>query len=232
VVVDLRIPKITKTRLSDKVLEALVALIQRGQLKQGDRLPTELELAAQLGVGRSSIREAIASLARAGILEVSPRRGTRVASPIGSEFSHFVAASITYWSIRDFYELRILLESEAAGLAAERATPRQLDQIEAKHRKIVERIQSGKSWFDANCEFHTSIAKASGNTAFVFCLSGILGSYRSLRETINQLSSVPRDDIRDHGLIVDALRSRDRDAAAEAMRTHLRRTIDKLEMPR
>ena len=230
--VDLKIPKIAKTRLSDKVLEALVALIQRGQLKQGDRLPTETELAAQLGVGRSSIREAIGSLARAGLLEVAPRRGTRVASPIGSEFSHIVAASITYWSIRDFYELRILLEAETAGIAAERATPRQLELIGAKHRKIIDRIRAGKSWFDANSEFHTAIAKASGNTAFLFCLSGILGSYRSLRETINQLSSVPRDDIEDHGRIVEALYSRDRDAAAEAMRVHLRRTIEKLEMPK
>lgn len=232
VALDLKIPKIVKTRLSDKVLEALVALIQRGHLKQGDRLPTESELAAQLGVGRSSVREAIGSLTRAGILEVSPRRGTRVASPIGSEFSHMVAASIAYWSIRDFYELRILLEAEAAGLAAERATPHQLELIKAKHRKIIDRIRAGKSWFDANSEFHSAIAKASGNTAFVFCLSGILGSYRSLRETINQLSSVPKDDIEDHGRIVDALCSRNRDAAAEAMRIHLRRTIEKLEMPR
>src|SRR5260221_1625021 len=228
---ELNIEKVIKTRLSDKVVESLVALINSGQVKQGDRLPTEAELAAKLGVGRSSVREAIHSLVGAGILDTSPRRGIVVVSTIGSGFSESLAASIAYWAIRDFYELRILIEGEAAGIAAERAKTAQLRMIEEAHQRVIRRIRSGRSWFDANSQFHLAIARASGNSAFLFCLTGILGGYRNLRETINQLSSVPVHDIEDHEQIVAAIMCRDRAAATEAMRSHLHRTIEKLEAP-
>jgi GntR family transcriptional regulator, transcriptional repressor for pyruvate dehydrogenase complex len=228
---ELNIQKVSKTRLSDKVVESLVALIDSGQVKQGDRLPTEAELAAKLGVGRSSVREAIHSLVSAGIVDVSPRRGIIVVSPIGSGFSRSIAASIAYWAVRDFYELRILIEGEAAGIAAERAQQRHLRMIEDAHRKVIHRIDSGRSWFDANSQFHLAVARASGNSAFVFCLTGILGGYRNLRESINQLASVPVHDVEDHERVVAAILARDRAAAAAAMRAHLQRTIEKLEAP-
>jgi GntR family transcriptional regulator, transcriptional repressor for pyruvate dehydrogenase complex len=228
---ELNIQKISKARLSDKVVESLVALINSGQVKEGDRLPTEAELAVKLGVGRSSVREAIHSLVGAGILDVSPRRGIVVISPIGSGFSDSLAASVAYWAVRDFYELRVLIEGEAAGMAAERAKAMHLRMIEEAHQKVIRRINSGRSWFDANSQFHLAVARASGNSAFVFCLTGILGGYRSLRESINQLSSVPVHDIEDHERIVAAIVARDRAAAAAAMRAHLERTIEKLEAP-
>ena len=87
-----------KISTSDRVAERLITLIREGWVKPGDRLPSEHELMARLGVGRSSVREAIRGLAMAGVLEAKPRRGTVVVSNVVNELSENLNRYATYWA--------------------------------------------------------------------------------------------------------------------------------------
>lgn len=220
---------VKRVRVSDRVLDALIRDVREGKLRAGDRLPTEIQIAKTLGVGRSSVREAISALEMAGIVESSPKRGTKLADGVANTLTQELSVEITKNLIRDFYDLRATIESEAASKAATLANDEQLHAIRLAHQKVLERINAEKSWFDANTDFHLAVARASGNIAFVYALRAILKSYRGVREAINRLSSTPIEDIRDHTEILEAIEARDPKRAADAMGRHLRATILRLD---
>jgi GntR family transcriptional repressor for pyruvate dehydrogenase complex len=220
---------VRRVRVSDQVLEALIQDIRAGKLRAGDRLPTERQIAKTLRVGRSSVREAISALEMAGILEASPRRGTTLAHGVANTLTQELSIEITRNMIRDFYELRIMIECEAVRKAASLVTPEQLASIKLAHQKVIDRITQKKSWFDANTEFHLALARASGNVAFVYALKAILKSYRGVREAINKFSSTPVEDISDHKKILKAIEVGDVELSASEMRRHLLATIHRLD---
>jgi GntR family transcriptional repressor for pyruvate dehydrogenase complex len=228
----MQLKRITKTTISDRVIEQLVSLISSGKIRPGEKLPSEIELTQQLDVGRSTVREALRALALAGMVEAKPKRGTFVTSDLANSLGSDLAHSVAYWAIRDLYEVRILLEAHAAELAAQMATAEQIGAIESSHAKIVDQIAKGASYFKANIDFHVNIAKCSRNGALVQCISSIIGSYREMREQINNLESVPQEDLDDHAQIIAAIKSKDAAVAARLMRVHLQHTIAKLEHPK
>jgi GntR family transcriptional repressor for pyruvate dehydrogenase complex len=217
--------------ISERLVAEIAAMIRDGRLRPGDRLPSEYELMKQFGVGRSSVREALKGLSFSGILETKPKRGTIVVSSLDSRLADTLAAAVAYWEIRDLYEIRILLEGEAAALAAVNGTPEDISQIQRCHAALVKAVSAGASHFYANSRFHVSIAKASHNGALLTCIGAIVGSYRSAREQINQLESVPKNDIADHQAILNSIRRRQPHRARQLMQTHLGETILRLEEP-
>jgi GntR family transcriptional repressor for pyruvate dehydrogenase complex len=226
---ELPLKRVFRPRVSDGILDSLVELLSSGTLKPGDKLPNEVALAKQQGVARSSLREAVRSLVVGGVLEASPGRGTIVAAPIGRKVSQQLAPKLTNAAVRDFYELRVFLEAEAAARAAKNWTPAQLEDIEAAHQSVNKLIRARKSWFAANARFHSAIARASGNSAFFFCIRSILSSFREPREMMDALPSTPKDDMEDHAAILAAIKERKSDKARVAMQAHLARTLVKLD---
>ena len=220
-----------KISTSDRVAERLITLIREGWVKPGDRLPSEHELMARLGVGRSSVREAIRGLAMAGVLEAKPRRGTVVVSNVVNELSENLNRYATYWAMKDLFELRGVLEGHAAAMAARRGTPSQIEAIEKSHEKMLRAIRAGRSHQQTNTEFHVSIARAAQNNALVYCLSSVIGSYRESQEELDRIDSVPEEDVADHERILAAIKLRNADRAGRAMKRHLRNTIGRLEKP-
>jgi GntR family transcriptional repressor for pyruvate dehydrogenase complex len=228
----MQLKRITKTRISDRVIEQLVSLISTGKIRPGEKLPSELELTHQFDVGRSTVREALRALALAGMVDAKPKRGTFVTSALAKGLGSDLAHSVAYWAIRDLYEVRILLEAHAAELAAQMATAEQISAIESSHIKIIDQIANGVSYFKTNIDFHVNIARCSRNGALVQCISSIIGSYREMREQINHLESVPQEDLDDHAEIIKAIKSKDAVEARKLMRVHLQHTIAKLEHPK
>lgn len=226
---ELPLKRVLKPRVSDSVLDALAELLGSGKLKVGDKLPNEVDLARQLGVARSSLREAVRSLVVGGVLEASPGRGTTVATPIGRKMAQELTPSLTKAAVRDFYELRVFLEAEASARAAKNWTPPQMADIEAAHQSVNKLIRARKSWFSANARLHSAIARASGNSAFFFCIRSILSSFREPREMMDALPSTPKDDMEDHAAIVAAIKDRDARKARALMELHLQRTLVKLD---
>jgi GntR family transcriptional repressor for pyruvate dehydrogenase complex len=128
-----------------------------------------------------------------------------------------LAAKLTNAAARDFCELRVFLEGEAAARAATNGMPQQLADIEAAHQSVNKLIRSRKSWSAANARFHSAIAIASGNSALVFFIRSLLSSFEESREMMSALPSTPKDDMEDHAAILATIKERKPDKARAAM---------------
>jgi GntR family transcriptional regulator, transcriptional repressor for pyruvate dehydrogenase complex len=220
---------IKRVNLSDHIVRELAAQVRGGQLRPGDRLPSERELMQRFEVGRSTVREAIRAMAIAGLVESATRRGTVIVSTIGNRLKEDLDSSVMTWALRDLYELRRELEGFSAAMAATRATEDQLHAIATSHDRLRRKIERGQSYFSENADFHLSIARAAHNSALVFSLSSMINSFRESQERMDSLQSVPEEDLSDHEDVLVALQVRDPGRARDSMRRHLERTMARLE---
>ena len=219
--------------ISQTVTDHIVSLINEGKIRPGERLPSEHDLMRQLAVGRSSVREAIRGLAMMGIVQPKRRRGTIVVSPVSNKFGDQIDRSIVYWAVSDLFEVRAILEGQAAARAATMATREDIKQIEKSAGQVERKIRSGSVHFDDNTKFHLAIAKASHNPVLVFCLQSLIGSFREVRLQFNEkLPDMPERDIQEHRRIVEAIRSRDPNRARRCMQTHMNSYLKQLDKPR
>jgi GntR family transcriptional repressor for pyruvate dehydrogenase complex len=156
----------TKTR-GLAVLDALADMIEGAGLKVGDRLPPEITLAAHLGVGRSTIREALNRWEGLGLIRRKRGAGTFLAARVPSS-QGLVPTMIRLEgeALLRLLEVRRSLEQTAVRKAAINATPVQRRQIAALCSRLLEIVNSGKDWHRADAEFHGAIHDASGNPVF------------------------------------------------------------------
>ncbi|MDC7218271.1 MAG: FadR/GntR family transcriptional regulator [Spirochaetales bacterium] len=223
--------KLTPRRLSDQVVDSLIAMIASGELKPGDKLPPEPQLMSQFGVGRSSIREAIGALELIGLLAVRPGDGTTVkdsASMIESRAVGLSLLTIGQGAIRELVEARAELEVSMAGFAAERASDEDIDAIREQHERIVRPRCSGREFIAADMGFHSAIAAASHNLVLVRFFSEIRQPVLHWMEQKTRYDWGREMVAEEHGAIVDAIAARDAGAARAAMRKHIVRAGDKL----
>jgi GntR family transcriptional repressor for pyruvate dehydrogenase complex len=216
---------VSRTTLSEQIAVQIANMIAAGKWKPGDKLPSEAELCRIFQVGRSSLREALKSLAYVGRVFMRPGEGTYIAS----ENLRFAERMFTPGSVQnekdfaDLFEARSILETEAAALCAQRASEQDLAQIEQIVTEMQRRLESGDgdiSQFDV--AFHEAIASHSKNRI----LAQLLQSTQSLTlEAMVKSQSIPGDrqiTCTQHAEILRALRLRDVKRARSAMRNHLR----------
>ena len=212
--------------LASEIVTRLTADIINGKLLPGSRLPTEQEMIAATGVSRTVIREAVAAL-RADKLVVSRQGiGTFVADHIRRPFRVDFDESSSLRDVLNVMELRTGVEVEAAGLAAERATPAQIKKISDRFNAIQEAIDRGENAVDQDFAFHCEIAEATGNAQFKGFLE-YLGSFVMPRQTVWGRSAplMSRGNLtmfqREHEQILSAIRTRSVQKARAAMQRHL-----------
>jgi len=154
-------------RLADAVASTLEKRILEGSLKPGDRLPSERELAVELGVSRPSLREAIQKLAAKGLLQTRHGGGTIVTDRLEAHFAEPWQQMLEGHPMlqRDLLEFRQMLESQAAALAAERATDVDIASLDAAHATLEARYEADlmEACIDADVAFHQAVAEASHN---------------------------------------------------------------------
>ena len=156
---------IRKNSAPEMVAEQILKKIKSGELKTGDMLPSQKELALALGVGRSSVREAINALAVMGYLEALQGKGTYVREKLPDTDISIdkLNAAFKTGSMFDLMEARELLECKSATLAAERADKEQIEEL----KKILEEIEKTNDdyskFLETDFTFHTKIAEATGN---------------------------------------------------------------------
>lgn len=211
--------------LPQKVVALLVRDIESGALEPGSRLPTEQQLSAKLGVSRNVIREAIAQLRADGLVEARQGVGAFVLAPEQRASIRIDRQTLKEaGNIERLFELRSILETEAARLAATRHSPEQLVAIKAH----LDRMGGEEKWeegsIDADLAFHREIARATGNTYIHTFISFVC---EQIRQTIyiarrtNPLHDLVRVNVDEHVRIFEALSRKDAAAAAEAMRAHI-----------
>jgi GntR family transcriptional regulator, transcriptional repressor for pyruvate dehydrogenase complex len=210
---------------TDQVVSHIKNLIERGNLRPGDRLPAERDLAAQIGVSRPTVRVGLHALAAMGVVRSRHGSGTYIPDgppTLGSEPLSLLAA-LHGFTREEMYEARRLLEVGAAGLAAERATPDQLATLADEVSNLFAALDDPLRFLVHDIKFHREVAAASGNpiiAALVEMVSALYYDHR--RETAQQASD---RDLREaaelHRRIYQAIRAHDMEAARTAMNEHL-----------
>jgi len=213
-------------RIYEEIVNQIKELISQGELKPGDKLLSERELAEMLNVSRTSVREALSALELMGLVEIKPGEGTFIkkSQPSGIIEPLAMALLLEKEDIEDLFELRKILEGEAAALAAARAQKEELERIEKILAEMEEEIKNNKLAEESDLAFHYSIAEAAHNT-FLFRLMATIAD--SLREVLSlahrKFYSRGRiaNLIQDHRSIVEAIAARDAPLARERMLKHL-----------
>lgn len=227
-----KLPAIARDSLVDVAVQRIRMLVEQGGFAAGSRLPGEQDLASQLGVSRTVLREAISRLETIGVLTVQRGRGTFVGDRSSLHNCAKLVRSAMAISPKEtskFAEFRSALECHAARRAAERATPQDVDELQ----ELCDRIDApGLDDLEAmrrDFRFHLRLVEISGNELMAsvlqvlqeFVLVGMMQTTPSPRD---------REESRQrHAAIVRAIRERDPAAAEDAMRDHMQTTLGLLE---
>lgn len=211
-------------RVVPQVETLLRERLRDGHWKPGERLPNEVQLATEIGVGRSSIREAVRLLARDGLLDVRHGSGTFVAEPPAD--SPDVRRLVRRARLLEVYEVRRALEVEAARLAAQRVRPEDIERLRAGLHKRQELLDAEAGKFvEADLAFHRAIVELSGNALL---LDLFAAAQPVLAEALTEMvrHETQLTDVSDaHADLLDALERGDADAAVAATVAHLETVV-------
>lgn len=206
---------IRRKSLAEEVAEQLQKQIIGGELKEGDKLPIEAELMEIFGVGRSSIREAVKRLENMGYLKVRQGKGTFIAAPTPAKEP--LEQRLKRADIQELYEVRNILESAIAEMAAQRHTGQDLEEMmkHLKERKEAAETGALAECIEADIKFHVSVAKAAHNEILLELYSSVanrlLDSYKDLYEdTAHFIESQPL-----HEKVAESIASNNKKEAAD-----------------
>lgn len=215
--------------LSEQTADKIQRYIEEHQLKAGDKLPNEFQLAEQCEVGRSTIREAIKLLIYSGQVEVIRGSGTFIREQVerkdseeaqndpiglveGSEENRVRTAL-------EFMDVRLLLEPEIAAMAASSADKRDIQRLDELRRKVEQRILDGVDHIDADVEFHMQIAACTHNQVLCNLMEIVTKGIPLFVQVTN--NDYARPTIDQHQVITEAIRRGDAQGARYEMITHL-----------
>ncbi len=211
---------VTRPRLYKQLVERLLEFVSHENLQPGHQLPTERELARQLGVSRASVAQAVVALEVQGILRVRQGDGiylVRRADPRESAEELIKRRQ----RLPDILEAREALEVKIAALAAQRHTDRDMTAIDAALVQMAQEIARGEHGYNGDLTFHTAVTAAAHNPV-LSQLMGLLARpiEESRRESLAQPGRPPRS-LAGHRRIAEAIRAGDATRAARAARDHL-----------
>jgi len=217
------IEAIEPRRLYRQISNQLRRLIVDGEFAVGSRLPSERDLALQLGVSRPSLREALIALEVAGYIEVRMGSGIYVCPlPAAPRIETDLSAEE---SPLELLRARSLLEGEIAALAAKNGRKAQIDAVEAALDEMIAHAEAGISPLDADRLFHIRVAEATGNSVFVGVVTQLFNA--RLGPLFGKLHShfdnpiVWKHAIEEHTRVLEGLRAKDPERARAGMRRHM-----------
>lgn len=219
--------KISPRKISDEIIEQFKEMLNKGELKPGDELPSERELAEMIGVSRPPLREALNALERMGFVEIRPRSRIVVRS-IGEKFLEDPVSILIAEDMEKLFELleiRRAMESWVAYNAAKRASLEQIRKIEKIIEKDQENLRAKRDDAKTDADFHVSVAQATGNTIFshlmASCYHILWNTQIVSRETLFKKEENRELIANQHLNIFKAIQSRNAQAAAREARKHI-----------
>lgn len=214
-----------KLAATDVVVARIKAAIERGELKSGDRLPPERELALSLGVSRPSIRSGLKTLEGMGVLQIRQGAGTFITGgppALDAEPLTFLAA-LHGFSRQQMFEARIALEVSVVAFAAERATPDQLIAISDETTAMFASLDDPDASLVHDIRFHRAIAAAANNPVLASLVEMVSSIFYKARQQTIRFATDIRVAADEHRAIYQAIRAHDVERARKAMTDHLRR---------
>lgn len=217
--------EITPVRLYESVIEQIMNLIKNNKLKPGDKLPPERELAEKLSISRGSLREAFRVLESRGLIKSKPGGGRyiREIRKNGHNSTENIISSLEKSSILELLEAREMFEVKIAKIAAQKATPEDIELIEEALNKIneEEELKHGKET-ESDTEFHLAIASASHNFVFVNIIKLHLDLLKETRGKTWKITGRREKQYQEHQAILQAIKEHNAKKAGETMLKHLK----------
>ena len=214
---------VRKVRRYEQVAEQIRKLIASGALKAGDKLPSERDLCRTLGVGRSSIRDAVRTLEVMGILEPRQGHGTLVRDLSADALVVPLASVLTRKRelVSELLDVRRMIEPGLAARAARNATPEEIGHLEDILRRQQAKVRRGEPGIEEDSEFHYAIAVAARNTVVLRVLDVLMDLLRESRTRSLQSPGRLERSFAGHLRVLRAIKRGDPAGAERAVRQHL-----------
>ena len=216
--------KVHKRSVSDEILDQLLTLISRGELRPGDRVPTEMELKDRFGVGRTSVREALKVLSSIGLI-VRRNEGTFVAEDAPYRLLDSLL-KVTFardrLGLRHLFEARRLIEGEIVALAAQRRSPDLVNELRELWEAMADTpVDDFGHYFELDMQFHSLVAEMADNPVIVTTWEVILQLLRGANIEAQRLPAVRARSRDSHEALIDAIARGDSDAARSTLQRSL-----------
>lgn len=223
----LKIDPIAREGASEKVVHRLLALVKTGDLKPGDRLPGERELAEMFHVSRPTIREAVRGLAVLGVVKSRHGGGIFVsaleAADLLGPLSFFL--TLQEMEVGRLYQARAVIEGEIAALATAAASPSDLSELERLIDQQEESIREPARYRVLDTAFHAKLAEMSGNPFLARAAASMNVLGMEFRKTASESEAVIGISITDHRHILTALKASEPEMARQAMQVHMQNVL-------
>ena len=214
--------ELNKKPLYEQIADSIEkAIIYNGE--QGSRLPSEIALSGQFGVSRTIIREALKLLQARGLVEIRVGGGAYISKPEADDVSELLLRIVQIDRIedKDVYEMRIILEVAAIREAVNRISESEIDALEVQISEMEKVMSDLQQRIEKDLGFHYLIAKYSGNKMLALMIKTMTGVLSKFIVSTSKVEGSDKDGIYHHRRIVEALRTRDPEIVATAMKEHL-----------
>jgi len=216
---------IQSERLYERIVSQIEQRVAAGELKVGDQLPSERELAEQFAVSRTAVREAVKALRQKGLVEIRPGRGTFItdgtSDTIRDSLSLLMKIGVTKGS-GNLVEVREILEPEIAALAATRITDEYISAMQDAVNLMDTALDNVDAFVEADLDFHLALAEATQNLIIPILMDSIIDLLREQRKRTALTKGGLQRGQAHHKKILDAVCNHDSKAARKAMQDHLK----------
>jgi GntR family transcriptional repressor for pyruvate dehydrogenase complex len=211
-------------RLYQQIVQQIELRFVTGELKVGDQLPSERELAEQFGVSRIAVREAVKALREKGLVEIRPGRGTFITNGTQGVIRHSLGLLMKVGSVGaspNLVEVREIMEPEIAGLAAERINDEQIAAMTKAVDLMDSALENVNEFVEADLDFHLALAEATQNPIIPILMNSIIDLLREQRKRIALVDGGLSRGQYHHKKILASILRHDSKAARLAMQHHL-----------
>ena len=215
--------RLARLSLSDRLARQIQLLIQEGEYQKGDRLPSIMEMARTFGVGHPTVREALKKLQTVGVVQIRHGSGVYV-----SRADHVLVVAapdytggVTKKLLLDLIDVRLIMETQSAALAALNADPEHLAEMRRLLDTAGANLQDDDLLNSVNMAYHREIALASGNAVLSQLLEVLRDLFVDEQRVILGMADSRERDHQEHVQILEAMENHDECLASELMRTHL-----------
>jgi GntR family transcriptional repressor for pyruvate dehydrogenase complex len=219
---------LSQKKLSEEIIDTVLHSIDEGKLQSGDKLPTEKQIAEELGISKTAVREALSALETMGYTKTKKGEGTFVA-PMSLESLVLPISIVLHQDadmIKNILELRMIMEPRIAALAAQRISDEQITELKKLHESMLTAVTKGGAASKEDVRFHVLLAQASGNSVlfhiYKICQSAVSGTI----EMINAIPGQSKKGYEGHQQILNALCRKDSDKAALQMHKHIKSVVE------
>jgi GntR family transcriptional repressor for pyruvate dehydrogenase complex len=221
--------QIARTKVFEQIVAQIEQRVLSGELRDGDHLGSERELAEQFGASRTAVREALKTLAQKGLVDMRPGRGTIVIDGTSRAMRHSLHLMMRVEHLHNpvnLVEVREILEPGIAALAAARATEGDIAALREAVAVMDRALDDADTYIAADNDFHRALAGATQNPLILALTDSIVDLLSEQRKLIFSVEGGPQRGQAHHKGLLDVVARRDADGARERMRAHMRQVRD------